>query len=332
MKFLDVKTDYAFKKVFGSNQSHEILKSFLNAVIRFNDDLKIKSLEIVDPYNIPMIKGMKDSFVDVKAKLDDDSLVIIEMQVLNHQGFEKRVLYNAAKNYSVQLNQTDDYHLLNPVIALSIVDFTMFEESEKIISNFKLIEKEQFIHYSDDIELIFIELPKFNKELEELTELQDKWIYFIKNAGKLDFVPQEIDKNIQTALNIANEANLSPEELELQRKRKEFIYIQKSSIELAKEQGHEAGRLAGHEMGLEEGLEQGLEQGLEKGIEKGLEQGLEKGLEKGLEEGLEKGRIESQKKMVLNCFKAGMEIEAICTITELNEQNVKSILTNIKSD
>ena len=280
MKFLDVKTDYAFKKVFGSNQSHEILKSFLNAIIRFNDDLKIKSLEIVDPYNIPMIKGMKDSYVDVKAKLDDDSLVIIEMQVLNHQGFEKRVLYNAAKNYSVQLNQTDDYHLLNPVIALSIVDFTMFEESEKIISNFKLIEKEQFIHYSDDIELIFIELPKFNKELDELTELQDKWIYFIKNAGKLDFVPQEIDKNIQTALNIANEANLSPEELELQRKRKEFIYIQKSSIELAKEQG----------------------------------------------------RLEIQKKMVLNCFKAGMEIEAICTVTELDKQSVKSILTSTESD
>jgi len=290
MKFLDVKTDYAFKKVFGSNQSHEILKSFLNSVIRFNKNLKIKSLEIVDPYNIPMIKGMKDSYVDVKAKLDDDSLVIIEMQVLNHQGFEKRVLYNAAKNYSVQLNQTDDYHLLNPVIALSIVDFNMFEESERIISNFKLIEKEEFIHYSDDIELIFIELPKFNKSLEELTELQEKWIYFIKNAGKLDFVPQGIDKNIQSALNIANEANLTAEELELQRKRKEFIYIQKSSIELAKERA------------------------------------LEEGLEKGLEQGFQQGEIHNQQKMVHNCYKAGMAIGVICNVTELDEAAVRSII------
>lgn len=40
MKFLDVKTDYAFKKVFGSDQSHNILISFLNAVIHFNHDLK----------------------------------------------------------------------------------------------------------------------------------------------------------------------------------------------------------------------------------------------------------------------------------------------------
>jgi predicted transposase/invertase (TIGR01784 family) len=49
MKFLDVKTDYAFKKVFGSEQSHAILISFLNAVIHFHHDLKITSLEIIDP-------------------------------------------------------------------------------------------------------------------------------------------------------------------------------------------------------------------------------------------------------------------------------------------
>ncbi len=306
MKFLDVKTDYAFKKVFGSSQSHDILKSFLNAVIRFNHDLKIKSLEIVDPYNIPMIKGMKDSFVDVKAKLEDDSLVIIEMQVLNHQGFEKRVLYNAAKNYSVQLNQTDDYHLLNPVIALSIVDFNMFEESSRVISNFKLIEKDNFIHYSDDIELIFIELPKFNKEIEALETLQDKWIYFIKNAGKLDFVPNNIDKDIKIALGIANEANLSSEELELQRKRKEFIYIQKSSVELAKEKGYQVGRQEGHKEGLEEGREEGWK--------------------KGKTEGVELGEVIMQTNIVLKAHKAGMTVPEISNITGLNEAAVLAII------
>ncbi len=52
-------------------------------------------MEIVDPYNIPMLKGMKDTFVDVKATLDNHTTVIIEMQVLNVEAFEKRVLYNA---------------------------------------------------------------------------------------------------------------------------------------------------------------------------------------------------------------------------------------------
>ncbi len=100
MKFLDMKTDFAFKKVFGSEDSKDLLIDFLNSVIIFENEQKIQSLIIVDPYNIPMLKGMKDTYVDVKAELDNKSHVIIEMQVLNHEGFEKRILYNAAKKYS----------------------------------------------------------------------------------------------------------------------------------------------------------------------------------------------------------------------------------------
>ena len=240
MKFLDVKTDYAFKKVFASTQNKPLLIKFLNSVITFPNNTNIKDLDIIDPYNIPMLKGMKDSFVDVKALLDNDSTVIIEMQVLNHQGFEKRVLYNMAKNYSVQLNTNEDYHLLNPIIALSIVDFIMFEDTTKTITNFKLLEKEEFINYTDDIELIFIELPKFKKELKELTNIKDKFIYFIKNAQDLSLIPKEL-KEISQALDTVNEASLTKEELELQHKRKEFIYIQKNAIILAKEQGIEQG-------------------------------------------------------------------------------------------
>jgi predicted transposase/invertase (TIGR01784 family) len=227
MRFLDVKTDYAFKKVFGSVESKDKLISFLNAIIYSEQIIKIKDLTIVDPYNIPMLKGMKDTFVDVKAILDDDTKVIIEMQVLHHESFEKRVLYNMAKNYSTQLNKSEEYHLLNPVIALSIVDFIMFEDSKKTITNFKLLEKDDFISYSDDIELIFVELPKFNKTINQLQNIKDEWIYFIKNADSLEYVPNGLNNTIQEALNIVNEANLSEYELEAQHKRKEFISIQK---------------------------------------------------------------------------------------------------------
>ena len=256
MRFLDVKTDYAFKKVFGSEDSKTRLLSFLNAIIKFPNNIKIKDLTIIDPYNIPQLDGMKNSFVDVKALLDNDTKVIIEMQVLNHQGFEKRVLYNLAKNYSVQLNKAEDYHLLNPVIALNIVDFTMFKDSNKVITNFKLLEKEEFIDYSDDIELIFVELPKFNKQLNELQSITDEWIYFIKNAGSLEYIPKDLNNTIQSSFDILNEANLSKEELETQHKRKEFISIQKLAI------------LKATNDGLAKGLEQGIEKGIEQGIEK----------------------------------------------------------------
>jgi len=78
-------------------------------------------------------------------------------------------------------------------------------------------------------------------------------LYFIQNAGSLEYIPHDIDKEIQKAFDIANEANLGEEELELQHKKKDWIYIQKSSIELATKQG------------LKQGMQQGLEQGLEQG-------------------------------------------------------------------
>jgi len=249
MKFLDMKTDFAFKKVFGSDESQPILISFLNSILYKDDVVKIKTLTIVDPYNIPMLKGMKDTFVDVKAVLDNDTKVIIEMQVLSHEGLEKRILLNAAKNYSIQLEKGDNYTLINPVIALTIVNFDMFSETKNYISKFKLLEKEQFIEYSDDLELIFVELPKFTKSFEELDGIEDEWIWFVKDSGSMEYVPKTLSKEVQIAFDNSNEANMSREELEVQHKKLEFTLIQRGSISQALKQG------------MEQGIEQGIEQG-----------------------------------------------------------------------
>jgi len=125
MRFLNIKTDYAFKKVFGSNNSINILKSFLNSTLELPSP--IIDLKILDPYNVPKLKGMKETAVDVKALLEDKTKVIIEMQILNHDSFESRILYNTAKNYADQLDKGAKYNLLNPVIALTIVNFKMFK-------------------------------------------------------------------------------------------------------------------------------------------------------------------------------------------------------------
>ena len=286
MNFLDIKTDFAFKKVFGSEGSKDILINFLNSVIIFENDQKIQSLTIVDPYNIPMLKGMKDTYVDVKAELDNNSHVIIEMQVLNHEGFEKRILYNAAKKYSAQLKKGNQFHLLNPVIALTITDFELFPEQKELISHFKLLEKKYLIEYSDDIELIFIELPKFTKSEKDLSTIQDKWLYFIKNAGSLEYVPKNLSEEIEKAYQIANEANFTEEELELQHRKREWVYIQKSSIELA----------------------------------------LKTGEAEGIIKGKAEGKVEVTELMVFNMSKKGLSIQIISEITCLSNEEVELIL------
>jgi predicted transposase/invertase (TIGR01784 family) len=238
MIFINPKTDFAFKKIFGSEQSKDILISFLNAIL-YNGNPTIENLEILNPYLAPKIRGVKDTYLDVKARLTGNKTVIIEMQVLNVEGFEKRILYNAAKAYSIQLAQGEDYTLLNPVIALTITDFDIFPNLDKIISHFALKEKEYLVDYLiHDIELVFVELPKFNKDLEELETITDKWIYFIQRARGLDVVPETMGviPEIKKAFDIANQANLSREELEDLEKREIYIHDQRNAIKRAVKQ------------------------------------------------------------------------------------------------
>ncbi len=311
MQFLDVKTDFAFKKVFGSEGSKDILISFLNSVIDFEGHEKIVSLTIVDPYQIPLIKGMKDTFVDVKAKLSNHKNVIIEMQVLNVQGFEKRILYNAAKSYSSQLQKSQDFITLEPIIALTITDFVMFEKIDNIITYFKLIEKKTLIEYNDEIELIFIELPKFTKGEEELTSITDKWIYFIKNAGTLEYTPKTLlaEVEIKNAFDIANTAGMSQEELDAQWKRHDFIYLQKGSIEFA----------------LKQGIEQGKEEGREQGRKEGRKQGRKQGRKEGIEQGIEQGRKEKAIEMAKSLLTLEIDIEKIAKVTGLTIDEIEEI-------
>ncbi|NJN30823.1 MAG: Rpn family recombination-promoting nuclease/putative transposase [Synechococcales cyanobacterium RM1_1_8] len=263
MRFINPKTDFAFKKIFGSAQSQTILISFLNGLL-YEGQSTIQTLDILNPYQAPRVRGMKDTYLDVKAQLADGTSVIIEMQVLNIEGFEKRILYNAAKAYSTQLGSGDDYSLLNPVIALTITDFVMFADNEAYRSRFILKEKDFLFDYpTHDLELVFVELPKFERSLDALSGLAEQWLFFLKNAKQLQAIPDNFEAvpALRQAFELASQANLTPEELDDLEHQEMFIHDQRNAVRLALRQG------------LERGLERGIEQGLERGIEQGIEQG-----------------------------------------------------------
>ncbi len=246
--FINPKTDFAFKKIFGSKQSKDILISFLNALV-YDEQDKIQDLTILDPYQAPRIRGIKDSYLDVKATLCDGKTVIIEMQVLNVLGFEKRVLYNAAKAFSIQLGVGENYTLLNSVIALTITDFEMFPGNDRILSRYRLKENNDLTDYSDDIELIFVELPKFKKTLDNLDILVDKWLYFLKSANQLESVPPNLGDvaAIDHAFTVAKQRKLSRKELEVLENREMFLHDNRNAILKARQDGKTEGRQEGRQ-------------------------------------------------------------------------------------
>ncbi|MBF0336287.1 MAG: PD-(D/E)XK nuclease family transposase [Nitrospirae bacterium] len=61
MKFVDVRNDVAFKKIFGNENKKGILISFLNSVLDLNGDRAIDDITILNPYQAPDITTLKES-------------------------------------------------------------------------------------------------------------------------------------------------------------------------------------------------------------------------------------------------------------------------------
>ncbi len=97
--------------------------------------------------------------------------------------------------------------------------------------------------YSDDLELVFAELPKFTQKEDDLQDISDKWYYFLKHADDLEAVPATFkqDAPIMHAFELARKSALTANELEDQERREIYIQDQRGAIQLAQSRGLQQG-------------------------------------------------------------------------------------------
>lgn len=243
MHFADIKNDIAFRKIFGNDSKKEILISFLNAVLKLEGNHKIVWVEVVNPYQVPIVLGAKSTILDVKAKDERGNEYIVEMQLTDKLGFAKRVVYYSAKSYSAQLSVGEDYHTLKPTIFIGIVNFE-FLATPHYLSRHLILDSATHEHKLKDLEFNFIELPKFTKTESELTNLTDKWVYFIKNASSLSDIPANIDDaGLKAAFGEAERHRWTKADVEAYEyaflresddRAEKLLAVQKRSIEIAK--------------------------------------------------------------------------------------------------
>lgn len=212
MKFVDVKNDIAFRKIFGNERKKVILISFLNAVLGLEGKDRIKEVTLLNPFQLPRIAGEKSSIIDVKATDEKGSTFIVEMQVAEPAGFDKRVLYYTSKDYAGQINIGEEYPKLRPVYFIGVLDFKYFL-GKNYLSSHLIVDEETGECVFKDMKFRFIELPKFNKKVHELKNIIDKWIFFIKNADELEVMPDNVDdEGLKEAYEEAAQHNWTREE------------------------------------------------------------------------------------------------------------------------
>ena len=213
MKFVDIKNDVAFRKIFGNEKKTKILISFLNAILRLEGNKQIKEVSIANPYQFPRVAGEKASIIDVRAIDKKGRQFVVEMQVADVDGFDKRVQYYTCRDYSMQIDRGEKYPLLKPTYFVGILDFNYFE-SKGYLSHHIIVNGETYEHKLKDIQFTFIELEKFTLKVDELNTLIEKWVFFIKNAEDLDVIPDNVDdEGLREAYKDADRHSWKKEEL-----------------------------------------------------------------------------------------------------------------------
>ena len=198
-----------------------------------------------------------------------------------------------------------------------IVDEEAFNK-EEIRHHVQLCDTATHKIFYDKLEFIYVEIAKFDKSLEELETLYDKWLYALKNLYKLTQRPKTLcDKVFDRLFEEAEIARFTPQEQREYEASKMAYRDIKNSIDTAKREGKEEGLAEG----MEKGLAEGMEKGLAEGMEKGLAEGMEKGLAKGMEKGMNQRNLEIARKMLAN----GMDAATVMEITGLSESQLQQL-------
>ena len=297
-KYLDPKADLTFKKVFGEHK--ELLISFLNALLPLPEGKEIVELEYLPSEMVPVNPDKKDTIVDVRCKDKDGRQFLVEMQMYWTDAFRQRVLLNTCKAYSLPADRGEKYSELKPVYTLSLVNDIAFPELHDDFYHCLMTHSKYKEYTIDDIEMIFVELPKFKPNTVLDKKMAVLWLRFLTEVNEHT---REVDKELLADDNVAKAVSLVEESAYSDA---ELWAIDRYWDSVSRE------RTIMSEKFL-------------KGEAKGHAEGLAEGRAEGRAEGLAEGEKNGIIKTAQNMKKEGLTISLIAKMTGLSEEDINKL-------
>lgn len=236
--------DYLFKWVFGREEHKEILLSFLNSVLSPEGQDELADITLAERELDPEHIIDKMSRLDILGKANDGSIINIEVQIANQSDIDKRTLYYWAKLYQGQLQKGQQYKNLSRTITVNVLSFTYLPAEVTYHSMFSLYEAQTGHRLNRDLEIHFLELPKWKALSVQPRTRLDKWLMYLSNAS-----PKEMEEIAMTEPAIRKA--LTAEEIFLKQDKERYLYEMRekalldhvSAMEGAKEEGRAEGEL-----------------------------------------------------------------------------------------
>lgn len=254
-KYIDIFTDFGFKKIFGQECNKELLLNFLNELLH-KDEGKIVSLTYLKNEQLGCSEDSRKAIYDLYCENENGEKFIVELQNRKQTYFKDRSIYYSTFAITDQalVGKSWNYRLKN-VYIICILNFVMADNknNNNFQSEIKLTNIDTGEIFYDKLKYIYLEMPKFTKKINELETRYDKWIYVLKNLDRLDNIPEELrDRVFEKMFAAAEVAKLSQEEYKSYIKDLNSYRDYNNTLDYAREEGVEKGVELGRKEGRKE--------------------------------------------------------------------------------
>lgn len=248
-KYVNPFTDFGFKKIFGEEASKPSLIDFLNSLLP--PQSKIKDLSFKNTEHLGRSTSERKSLFDIYCEAENGEKFIVELQKAKQNFFKERTVYYSTFPIREQGEKGEWFFNLAAVFCIGILDFTFDDyetepERSEVLHTIKLKNQHGKVFY-DKLTYIYLELPNFKKQEEELTDRLDQWLYFIKNLEDFQSIPEIFKDEVIfiKAFAKAALANLDSIEYEsYERSLKDYRDV-KGYIDTAYDDGKKEGKMEG---------------------------------------------------------------------------------------
>ena len=242
---LPLSNDYVFKRIFGKGGNEKILKSLLEAILKIN----IQKIEVKNPEIPKETIDEKLSILDIKAEINEDTIIDIEMQVGNITAMDRRLVVYNAKLISGDIKISEEYKDTKDTIVICIVNDSIikrnsylnlamlkYEETEEI-RYVDMGYKEEELYLTKMCKYYIIELSKFRKKKPKVADLLEKWLYVIGGDQKMIEEYKNDNEEIKEAVKQLTEMSADEYERELYEIRERSRLTYNTEMNEAKRKG-----------------------------------------------------------------------------------------------
>lgn len=294
--FINLLSDFGFKRMFGTTRNKTILINMLNSFLAKHVGI-LTDVNFLPTELLGFTESEKKVNFDLYCTTQNNDNIIIEMQRASQKFFSDRIISYVSRAISNNIEKGDMEYKIPIVVSLNLMDHNsnLFKRKKDFFRQVMLKDEENEI-FSEKMLLYFVNLTNFagSKDKFDFSDERQKWAYHIANMENLS--EADIPKDDAIIRSLFEECRIS-----------KLNAMEKIKYRKSLNDYEDVKRMQSYY------------------FEQGEEKGFAKGEAKGKAEGKAEGAAEAKRKMVLSMLEKGLDIKFISEVTGLSENEIQNI-------